>query len=144
VAQLNDGRLMMMIRTHWGRFWEAFSEDDGLSWRTIRPSQIDSTSAPGYLLKLKSGRLAFVSNGKENRQELLLRFSADDAQSWTGPIVIARQSGGQLSYPYCFERRPGKLWVIAGFAFKQRWQDPLPLRLEIDEEAFVTEARKAP
>lgn len=31
VAELNDGRLLMLIRTHWGRFWEAFSDDGGLS-----------------------------------------------------------------------------------------------------------------
>jgi sialidase-1 len=146
VAQLSDGRLMMMIRTHWGRFWEAFSEDDGLSWRTVRPSQIESTSAPGYLLKLESGRLAFVSNGKEDRQELFLRFSEDDAKSWTKPIVIARQTGGQLSYPYIREHRPGELWVIAGFAFKKGWKEPVPLRLKVNEEEFLqaVESQKEP
>ena len=45
VAELGDGRLLMLIRTHWGRFWEALSDDGGLSWRTVRPSQIESTSA---------------------------------------------------------------------------------------------------
>jgi len=57
-------------------------------------------------------------------------------------VVLARQKGGQLSYPYCMERRPGELWVIAGFAFKKGWQEPSPLRLKIDEEAFLSEARK--
>ncbi len=141
VAQLGDGRLLMMIRTHWGRFWEAFSEDDGLSWRTVRPSQIESATAPGYLLKLKSGRLAFVSNGKKDRQELLLRFSEDDAQTWTQPVVIARQKGGQISYPYFYEHRPGELWIIAGFAFKKGWKEPVPLRLKVNEEEFLQAAR---
>ncbi|NLX98854.1 MAG: hypothetical protein GXY83_22090 [Rhodopirellula sp.] len=44
------------------------------------PSQIESTTAPGYLLKLRSKRLALVSNGKTGRQELLLRFSEDSAK----------------------------------------------------------------
>ncbi len=30
MADLNDGRLLMMIRTHWGHFWEALSDDGGL------------------------------------------------------------------------------------------------------------------
>ncbi len=47
VAELIDGRLLMLIRTHWGRFWEALSDDGGLSWRTVRPSRIESTSARG-------------------------------------------------------------------------------------------------
>ena len=140
VAELSDGRLLMLIRTHWGRFWEALSDDGGLSWRTVRPSQIESTSAPGFLLKLQSGRLALVSNDQVGRTNLLLVFSQDDGQTWTKPVVLARQENGQLSYPYCLERRPGELWVIAGFAFKQRWQEPLPLRLKIDEAKLLNEA----
>lgn len=46
--------------------------------------------------------------------------------------------GGQLSYPYIFERRPGELWVVAGFAFaEERWKGPVPLRLRIDEKEFL-------
>ena len=144
VAELSDGRLLMLIRTHWGRFWEAFSDDGGLSWRTIHPSQIVAPSAPGYLLKLRSGRLVLVYNGPPARQELSVAFSEDDARSWTKPIVIARQKDGQLSYPYIFERRPGELWVIAGFAFQKDWEAPLPLRLKLNEQEFVQEAAKTP
>lgn len=142
VAELSDGRLLMLIRTHWGRFWEALSDDGGLSWRTVQPSPIESTSAPGYLLKLRSGRLAFVSNDKAGRTNLLLALSEDDGKTWTKPVVLARQKDGQLSYPHCLERRPGELWVIAGFAFKKGWQEPVPLRLKINEEAFLSEAKK--
>ena len=119
LAELGDGRLLMLIRTHWGRFWEAISDDGGLSWRTVRPSKIEAPSAPGYLLKLASGRLVFVYNPPPNRQELAVIFSEDDGATWTKPLVIARQKGGQLSYPFMMERRPGKLWIIPGFAFKK-------------------------
>jgi sialidase-1 len=142
VAELSDGRLLMLIRTHWGRFWEALSDDGGLAWRTVQPSQIESTSAPGFLLKLRSGRLALVSNDKAGRANLLLAFSEDDGRTWTKPVVLARQVNGQLSYPYCLERRPGELWVIAGFAFKKGWQEPVPLRLKIREEELLNEAKK--
>jgi len=134
VAELSDGRLMMLIRTHWGRFWEAFSEDAGLSWRTIQPSQIESSSSPGQLLTLHSGRLALVSNGKAGRRELFLAFSEDDAKSWTKPTVIARRKSGQLSYPYIFEHRPGELWIIEGAAYKN---ELVPLRLKVNEEDFL-------
>ena len=142
IAELSDGRLLTLIRTHWGRFWEAYSEDDGLNWRTILPSQIKAPSAPGYLLKLKSGRLAFLYNPPPNRQELAVIFSEDDAKTWTKPLVIAKQKGGQISYPFLMERRPGELWMIAGFAFKQGWKDPVPLRLKADEKALFEAAKK--
>jgi sialidase-1 len=32
--------------------------------------------------------------------------------------------------------------VIAGFAFKKGWQKPLPLRLKVNEDAFLREAKK--
>ena len=62
IVELRDGRLWMLLRTNWGRFWEAFSEDGGLSWRTIRPSRIAASSSPMCLVRLRSGRLALLWN----------------------------------------------------------------------------------
>ncbi len=160
VAELSDGRLLMLIRTNLGRFWQAFSDDDGRYWRVLQPSPLDASSSPGHLLRLRSGRLVLAWNRLNpegriwemrapgpaaeiptswHREELSVAFSEDDARSWSRPLVIARQEGGQLSYPYLFERRPGELWVIAGFAFKKGWQEPLPLRLRLREEDLVRE-----
>jgi sialidase-1 len=141
IAELAKGRLLMLLRTNLDRFWEAYSEDGGRYWREIRPSQIDASTAPGYLLRLASGRLALVWNrlypeGKTSvgrsaagstatepaaswfREELSLAFSQDDAKTWSKPVVVARQAGAGLSYPYIFERRPGELWVITRFSTK--------------------------
>jgi len=158
IAELADRRILMLIRTNLDRFWQAISEDGGRYWRIIQPSSIDASSSPGMMLRLKSGRLALVWNrlnpeGKVysrtgpgvahevpaswHREELSLSFSEDEGETWLPPVVIARQEGGQLSYPYVFERSLGELWVIAGFAFKKGWQDPLPLRLKLREEAFL-------
>ncbi len=159
IAELPDGRLLMLIRTGLDRFWQALSED-GKYWRTIQPSVIDSSSSPGYLLRLKSGRYVLVWNrlnpegriyektrptpfhselpASWHREELSIAFS-EDGFSWSGPVVIARQPGGQLSYPYVFEPEPGVLWVIAGFAFKKNWQDPWPLSLELREKDFASQ-----
>lgn len=159
LAELSDGRILMLIRTNLDRFWQAISEDGGRYFRIIQPSKIDASSSPGYLLKLHSGRLMLVWNRvkPENgtyerpylpqhsevlsswfREELSVAFSEDDGITWTSPVVIARQPGGQLSYPYLFEKEPGEVWIIAGFAFKERWKDPLPLRLKIYEEEFIS------
>ena len=141
LAELNGGRLWMLLRTNLDYFWEAFSEDKGRSWRVIQRSRFDASSAPGYLLRLASGRLALVWNrlypeGKTeigrrggdgqlsstatswHRGELSLAFSEDDGKTWTEPMVIARKPGGGLSYSYLFERRPGELWVSTRFSDK--------------------------
>ncbi len=138
LAELGDGRVWMLIRTNWDCFWEAFSEDQGRQWRTVRPSRIDASSAPGHLLRLASGRLALVWNrlypeGKTeiarskniqaaeaaaswHRQELTLAFSDDDGATWSPPAIIARRAGGGLSYPYLFEPAAGELWVFTRFS----------------------------
>jgi len=163
VAELSDGRLLMLIRTNLDRFWQAISEDGGRTWRTVQPSPIDASTSPGYLLRLRSGRLFLVWNrlaaegqscprgqpgpasevaASWHREELSAAFSDDDGKTWTRPLVIARQKDGQLSYPYSFEPRAGDLWIMAGFAFRKGWQDPVPLRLKVTEEELLAEARR--
>lgn len=113
VEQLDDGRLWLLMRTNWGTFWEAFSMDDGEYWHTIRPTNIEASSAPGLLKRLESGRLILVWNrrfpeGKDqypltggdnqwsevaasnHREELSISFSEDNGKSWATPQVIAK------------------------------------------------------
>ncbi len=122
------------MRTNWDRFWEAFSDDGGRSWRLIRPSTIDASSAPGLLKRLDSGRLVLVWNrlypeGQtsypriggdggwsevptcNHRDELSIAFSSDDGKTWSKPVVFARQPGAWLAYPFVLEYRPGELWI---------------------------------
>jgi sialidase-1 len=60
LVELKDGRLYMLMRTSWERFWEAYSWDKGLSWRQVGPSNIASGSSPACLKRLASGRIALV------------------------------------------------------------------------------------
>ncbi|MDF1515295.1 MAG: sialidase family protein [Anaerolineae bacterium] len=162
VAELGDGRLLMLIRTNLGYFWQAYSDDGGRYWRTVQPSQMDASSAPGHLIRLKSGRLVLVWNRQNpegetwpllnpgqdhceipaswHREELSIAVSEDDGQTWSNPMVIARLRGGQLSYPQLIERRPGELWLIAGFA-SRKWfnDDPVSLCVAVYEKDVLIE-----
>jgi photosystem II stability/assembly factor-like uncharacterized protein len=134
LTELPDGRIWMLIRTNWGEFWSGYSYDGGQTWRVLQPSGIPSSSAPGLLKRLKSGRLLLVwnrplpENGESwplrggdglwsdtpvsnHREELSLAFSGDDGRSWSEPVVVARQPGTWLAYPYVFEVEPGLLWL---------------------------------
>lgn len=149
VEQLRDGRVWMLLRTNWKVFWEAFSDTGGVYWRTIGPSSIDASSAPGQLARLASGRLVLVWNryfpeGKNefplsggdsqwseipvsnHRLELSIMFSDDDGKTWTKPAVFARVKKGWIAYPYLFESRPGELWITTmqgGLRVKIREKD---------------------
>ncbi len=157
-AELNDGSILMLIRTNFDRFWEAYSDDGGRYWRTIKPSGIDASSSPGYLLKLNSGRLVLVWNRLNpegrvyprrqpcafhetetswHREELSISFSRDDGKNWTVPVLLGKQKDGQISYPYLFERRPGEIWIIAGLSFRKGWEQPFPFKVKIREKDFA-------
>jgi len=163
VVELKDGRLMMLIRTTLDRFWKAYSEDGGRHWRVLQPSNIDASSAPGWLARLASGRLALVWNRlnpeggerpKRNggqaadhlvswyREELSIAFSEDEGETWTTPVVVAREPGGQLSYPYLLERTPGELWVFTRYTYHTGGKPAPPLAVSLQEADFITKPEK--
>ncbi len=127
VAELADGRVCMLIRTVKGWFWEAFSDDGGLTWRDFARSKLRSSTCCGQLARLSDGRLTLLWNrspvGKpynlNSRAELSIAFSSDEAQTWSKPVVVSRRElqegekyyAARQSYPYVFEPRPGELWI---------------------------------
>ena len=136
LAQLNDGRLWMLLRTNYGNFWQSFSNDNGLTWKEIGPTSIDASSSPGLIKRLQSGRLVLVWNrlfpidrneypvelwdddlaeipSNWQREELSIMFSSDEGKSWSTPTVIAKASDKSkwLAYPNIFEPKPGELWI---------------------------------
>jgi len=151
LVERRDGTLWMLIRTTLDYFWEAISTDDGRTWRIIRPTDIDASTAPPALARLASGRLMMAWNrlypegvteyerrGGDNqwsavpavnhREELSVAFSDDDGATWSRSVVVARNPGKRLSYPFIFEYAPGKVWLTA-------WQGEL--RLALDETDFI-------
>lgn len=151
LIELADGQLLKLIRTNWGQFWRAVSDDEGRSWHPLGPSGIPASSAPGMLLRMNSGRIALFWNRlypegensypltggdglfsatpvSNHRGELSVSFSEDETQTWTAPVVIARKPGASLAYPYVFEVTPGILWVTTmqgGVRLKLREADLL-------------------
>jgi hypothetical protein len=132
LAELRDGRIWYLLRTNHDVFYQAFSTD-GLHWTDVGPTKIPASSSPGQLLRLASGRLALVWNqlspegqpvsfrrsgvfseksASWHREELSIAFSEDDGQTWTKPVVLARNKPQtDFAYPWILERRPGELWI---------------------------------
>lgn len=130
IVELEDGRIWMLIRTYSGEFYEAFSEDEGITWEEIGPSGIEASGAPGILLRLTSGRILLVWNrfaeGRPKnigrREEISVAFSEDEGETWSEPVVVARNrtpEGGdpvqyRISYPDVYEHAPGEIWITTG------------------------------
>jgi hypothetical protein len=134
LAELDDGRLLMLMRTNLDYLWAATSDLSGRYWRETKPSRFDASSSPAYMRRLASGRIALVWNrvypeGKTSyrrrvgkwsetpvswqREEVSLAIGDATGTRWTEPVVIARKPGLWMAYPYLFEPEPGTLWVFA-------------------------------
>ena len=152
IIGLADGRAYMLIRSNLDRLYESFSSDGGLTWTKEKPTELDASSSPPYLLRLKSGRILLIWNrlfptgssetrrkqgighsrvaASWHREELSIAFSDDECRTWSEPVVVARQKGAQLAYPFALERRPGEIWITTRYRVK-----PF-LQLKIDESDF--------
>ena len=159
IEQLNDGRIWQLMRTNWGTFWEAYSEDEGITWTHIAPTSIDASSAPGLLKRLESGRLALIWNrqypaGKDyyplrggdrqwsevrssnHREELSIAFSEDDGVTWSAPKIIAKSYEVQ-------NQDIGKAWLSYPYCLEynsgELWVTTMQggLRIRLLEKDFI-------
>ena len=60
VAEISQGKLLMIMRCRLGRLFQSWSEDSGETWSRPEPTQLAGTQAPGQIRKLPSGHLLVV------------------------------------------------------------------------------------
>ncbi|HTO04553.1 MAG TPA: sialidase family protein [Opitutus sp.] len=83
IAELDDGRLLMLIRTVVGSFYESYSPDGGATWSAPSVGAL-SCGGPGNLVRLPGGSLAFAFNPKN--------MESAGTKRWGSPIGYDRQS----------------------------------------------------
>jgi hypothetical protein len=118
VAEMSDGRLVMLMRAEWGGFlWRADSEDGGITWSDAWQTDIPNAGSLVHLLRLTDGRHALLHNptsgvvGQKGRRDpLSLWISDDDLQTWT--IREDLLTGGQLAYPNAIQIDPNTLHFV--------------------------------
>ena len=112
LVQRKDDSLWLLMRTNWGRLWQAVSDNGGKHWHPIGPTTLEAGTAPAILERLESGRIFLAWNRyyydgtkefpkyggdnqssgtltSNNRQELSIAFSEDEGKSWSDPVVVA-------------------------------------------------------
>ena len=107
VAQLKDGRLLMLVRTVLGRLYQCFSTDDGRRWSQPVPTELPTSTSPCSLERvpeneytLKTGRagdllIAWNNVSREETRKGLRRarlcsaVSRDDGKTWEHVRTIA-------------------------------------------------------
>ena len=107
VAQLKDGRLIMLMRTTLGRLYQAFSSDGGRRWDYPQPTALPSSYSPCCLERIpanehtlrngRAGDLVCVWNNVSHQEitrgfrrgRLSCAVSRDDGKTWSHIKTIA-------------------------------------------------------
>jgi sialidase-1 len=116
VLELNDGRVLMIVRTQLGEIYASFSSDQGESWSPAKPWGIRSPESPATLRRIPAtGDLLLVWNpvydagaghgGK--RTPLVAAVSTDEGQTWSAPRNLEDRTDQEYAYTSIafFERR---------------------------------------
>jgi hypothetical protein len=122
MVELEDGRVWMLFRSQYGRFYQAFSSDGGDSWEPSTPRDIKAANAPAGVLRLADGRLVLSWNDWSNypggtiqgsgRQYLHVAISKDDGNTWSPSKLVAKPTtedplNAQMRYPFLCETQDG-------------------------------------
>jgi len=107
VVELDDNRLMMFVRSDVGSQLLSFSEDAGVTWSAMKPSNIISPVSPATIERIpKTGDLLMVWNNHENidpiyqgkRTPLNIALSYDEGKTWHNVKTLADDPNGWYCY----------------------------------------------
>lgn len=90
------------------------STDNGSSWSLVnRPVPDTGEGNPPLLLLLKDGRLCLTYGYRAKPFGILARLSRDQGKSWSEPLMLRADCGGQdLGYCRSVQRRDGKVVTV--------------------------------
>jgi Neuraminidase (sialidase) len=117
IVELSDGRILMLLRTITGRFWQCESSDGGETWSSPRASAL-RCGGPGTLRRLDDGSLLLIYNPADNEQterrgyphgfgSQAIAISRDDGRTWSPPVEFAKAA--RTVHSVSVERSPGEL-----------------------------------
>ena len=121
IVALNDGRLLMYIRTNAHVQYYAYSSDQGLQWTAAMPSTIASPLGPASMVKMPHNKgllLVWNDNSKnEKRTPLNIAISTDQGKTWKHEKVVA--SDPDVDYCYTAIHFVGK-YMLLGYLISNK------------------------
>ncbi len=114
LVELDNGEVLMILRSGGTRHYESRSRDGGLTWSAPQPGALTGHNTPTALYRLKgSPAIAAVwNNSPLARHPLSAALSLDGGRTWTAPRIVARTGGLQVSYPGLTQAADGTLVAV--------------------------------
>lgn len=122
LVELNDGRVMMLIRTQLGFLYQSFSNDGGQTWSAAQPSPLESPESCPFVTRIPStGDLLAIWNHSPYdpnhpmfglRVPLSVAISRDDARSWSNSVPLETDARYTYAMPVAtFNDK----WAVFGY-----------------------------
>ena len=109
VVELQDGRLMMLVRTYYG-IGVCWSWDRGKTWSRGEDSGLGGPCSRFHICRLKSGRLMLVNHlNFTGRNNLSVQLSDDEGKTWSKGLLLDERD--QVSYPDAKEADNGYIYI---------------------------------
>lgn len=107
VLELNDGRVLMIVRTQLGEIFASYSNDRGETWSSAEPWGVRSPESPATLRRIPAtGDLLLVWNPEHDqtadhggkRTPLVAAVSIDEGRTWSSPRALENGTDQQYAY----------------------------------------------
>jgi hypothetical protein len=114
-VETSPGNIICHIRNHnqpnSNETLQCRSSDGGKTWSV--PRSIGVWGLPSHLMRLNSGRLVMTYGHRRAPLGIQLRFSDDQAQTWSEEIIISNDgTSGDLGYPSTVECMNGTMVTV--------------------------------
>jgi hypothetical protein len=121
IAELADGRLLMLARTGKGSHYRSYSSDVGRTWSTAQPTTLTAACSPLTMKSMPDGRLLVVYDHSSPlraeaffpRCPMVYAVSSDGGKTWGNPLLIDDEEGQQHIYPSITFLEPGILIIYS-------------------------------
>lgn len=116
-----NGTLKMNIRTKTGFIYFSSSKDNGMTWKGLFKSNINTPEAPQVVTSLnRSDSLVMIWNntpytpGMNNRNPLTFAYSTNGGQQWVNPTNLRNNKDLNFLYPTIYKDRNDTIVITYG------------------------------
>lgn len=101
VVELEDGRILMYMRTNSGYQYFSYSKNSGKTWSMAQEGNLRSAQSPALIVRdpYSKSLVAIWNNNKLARTPLCFAVSENEAVSWSSKVLIEDDPNLWFAYP---------------------------------------------